>query len=148
MVSHRSKTPAAAERVRAAAPRFLFVDDNVSLARAIGRAAGALGLDACATTTAAEFRRRYAEMAPDLVGFDLAMPGGDGIELIRFLAAEGCRAPILIITGHDPRVLASAARLGRERGLDIAETLSKPFSLDSLRAALDRMLERAARRRT
>jgi CheY-like chemotaxis protein len=145
VVSHCSETPATALD-RPAVPRFLFVDDNAFLARAIGRVAGALGLDTCATTNAAEFRARYHEMAPDLVGFDLAMPGGDGIELIRFLAGERCRAPILIITGHDPRVLASAARLGRARGLDIAETLSKPFSLDSLRAALDRMLERAGKR--
>ena len=89
---------------------------------------------------AGSFRDRYLELAPDLIGFDLAMPGGDGIELIRFLAAEGCRAPILIITGHDRRVLDAAARLGRERGLNIVETLSKPFSVETLKGALERMV--------
>jgi len=121
--------------------RFLFVDDNAFIASAIQRVAGACGFDVRATTSAAAFRERYREEVPDLVGFDLAMPGGDGIELIRFLAGEGCRAPILIVTGHDRRVLASAARLGRERGLNIVETLSKPFSVESLQAALVRMNE-------
>lgn len=121
--------------------RFLFVDDNAFLARAIERVADQCGFDVCATTTAVEFRKHYHELAPALIGFDLAMPGGDGIELIRFLADEGCRAPILIITGYDQRVLASAARLGRERGLNIAATLRKPFSVETLRAALERMRE-------
>ncbi|HVC53913.1 MAG TPA: response regulator [Stellaceae bacterium] len=121
--------------------RFLFVDDNAFIASAIQRVAGACGVEVRATTSAAAFRERYLEQVPDLVGFDLAMPDGDGIELIRFLAGEGCRAPILIVTGHDRRVLASAARLGRERGLNIVETLSKPFSVESLRAALARMSE-------
>ncbi len=124
-------------------PQFLFVDDNAFIASAIQRVAGGCGLDVRATTSAAAFRERYRERAPDLVGFDLAMPGGDGIELIRFLAAEGCRAPILIITGYDRRVLAAAARLGRERGLNIVETLSKPFSVETLQAALRRMSEAA-----
>jgi two-component system, OmpR family, response regulator len=121
--------------------RFLFVDDNAFIASAIQRIARACGLEVAATTSASSFCERYREQVPDLVGFDLAMPAGDGIELIRFLAAEGCRAPILIITGHDRRVLASAARLGRERGLNIVETLSKPFSAESLQAALARMGE-------
>jgi CheY-like chemotaxis protein len=121
--------------------RFLFVDDNAFLARAIERVASACGFDVCVTTTAAEFRERYHQLPPNLLGFDLAMPGGDGIELIRFLAEEGCRAPILIITGYDRRVLAAAARLGRERGLNIAATLSKPFSVETLRATLECLRE-------
>ena len=125
----------------AAATRFLFVDDNTFLARAIERVARACGFDVNVTTTAAEFRERYREWMPDLLGFDLAMPGGDGIELIRFLADEGCRAPILITTGYERRVLDAAARLGRERGLNIAATLEKPFSVETLRAALECMRE-------
>lgn len=121
--------------------RFLFVDDNSFIASAIERVASGCGFDVASTTTAEAFRERYREQVPDLIGFDLAMPAGDGIELIRFLAAEGCRAPILIITGHDRRVLAAAARLGRERGLKIVETLSKPFSVESLQGALARMNE-------
>jgi len=123
--------------------RFLFVDDNAYIASAVQRVAGKCGLEVRIATSAGSFRDRYHEQLPDLIGFDLAMPGGDGIELIRFLAAENCRAPILIITGHDQRVLAAAARLGRERGLNIVETLSKPFSVETLKAALDHLLEAA-----
>jgi hypothetical protein len=40
-------------------------------------------------------------------------------------------------------VLAAAARLGRERGLNIVETLSKPFSVETLKTALERLVEAA-----
>jgi len=123
--------------------QFLFVDDNVYIAQAIQRVAGSCGLEVRLATTAGSFCQRYNELVPDIIGFDLAMPGGDGIELIRFLAAQNCRAPILIITGHDQRVLAAAARLGRERGLNIVETLSKPFSVETLKTALDHLVEAA-----
>ncbi len=125
------------------ARQFLFVDDNVYIAQAIQRVAGSCGLEVRLATTAGSFCQRYNEMVPDIIGFDLAMPGGDGIELIRFLAAQNCRAPILIITGHDQRVLAAAARLGRERGLNIVETLSKPFSVETLKGALEHLVEAA-----
>lgn len=125
------------------ARQFLFVDDNVYIAQAIQRVAGACGLEVRLATTAGSFCQRYNELVPDIIGFDLAMPGGDGIELIRFLAAQNCRAPILIITGHDQRVLAAAARLGRERGLNIVETLSKPFSVETLKGALEHLVEAA-----
>jgi CheY-like chemotaxis protein len=125
------------------ARQFLFVDDNVYIAQAIQRVAGSCGLEVRLATTAGSFCQRYHELVPDLIGFDLAMPGGDGIELIRFLAGEGCKAPILIITGHDQRVLAAAARLGRERGLNIVETLSKPFSVETLKTALEHLVEAA-----
>jgi CheY-like chemotaxis protein len=123
------------------ARQFLFVDDNVYIAQAIHRVAGSCGLEVRLATTAGSFCQRYHELVPDLIGFDLAMPGGDGIALIRFLAAEGCKAPILIITGHDQRVLAAAARLGR--GLNIVETLSKPFSVETLKTALEHLIEAA-----
>ncbi|HEX3882976.1 MAG TPA: response regulator [Stellaceae bacterium] len=133
------------QRPGAAGParQFLFVDDNVYIAQAIQRVAGSCGLEVRLATTAGSFCQRYQELTPDLIGFDLAMPGGDGIELIRFLAAQNCRAPILIITGHDQRVLAAAARLGRERGLNIVETLSKPFSVETLKTALEHLVEAA-----
>jgi len=127
----------------APARQFLFVDDNVYIAQAIQRVAGSCGLEVRLATTAGSFCQRYNELVPDIIGFDLAMPGGDGIELIRFLAAQNCRAPILIITGHDQRVLAAAARLGRERGLNIVETLSKPFSVETLKGALEHLVEAA-----
>ena len=114
-----------------------FATDSSSLIRLSSALRNAVKLSAGA------FCQRYHELVPDLIGFDLAMPGGDGIELIRFLAGEGCKAPILIITGHDQRVLAAAARLGRERGLNIVETLSKPFSVETLKTALEHLVEAA-----
>jgi two-component system, NtrC family, response regulator PilR len=127
----------------AALPYFLFVDDNAEITRGIRHVSVGCGLEVCTTTSAVSFRESYLRRVPDLVGFDLAIPDGDGIELIRFLAAHHCRAPIMLISGQDRRVRAAAVRLGKARGLDIAEELGKPFRMVVLRAALDRLRERA-----
>jgi hypothetical protein len=44
----------------------------------------------------------------------------DGVELLRFLADEDFRAPVLIVSGFDRRVLESAFRLGEALGLNMA----------------------------
>ena len=60
----------------------------------------------------------------------------DGVELLRFLAENDFRAPVLIISGFDQRVLDSAFRLGEALGLTMAGPLQKPVRLDQLEALL------------
>ncbi len=74
-----------------------------------------------------------------MVALDLGMPGMDGVELLRFLAAEGCKAPVLIVSGFDRRVLDSAFRLGQALGLDMCGPLEKPVRLEELEALLNRV---------
>ena len=74
-----------------------------------------------------------------MVALDLGMPGMDGVELLRFLADEGYRAPVLIISGFDRRVLESAFRLGEALGLQMAGPLEKPARLEELEAILNEL---------
>ena len=62
----------------------------------------------------------------------------DGVELLRFLADEGFRAPVLIISGFDRRVLDSAFRLGAALGLHMVGPLEKPTRLEELEEFSDR----------
>ena len=70
---------------------------------------------------------------------DLGMPGMDGVELIRFLAEQDYRSPMLIVSGFDRRVLESAFRLGEALGLNMAGPLEKPVRLEALENLLNEL---------
>ena len=64
-----------------------------------------------------DFREPSSNNQPEMVALDLGMPGMDGVELLRFLADQDYRGPVLIVSGFDRRVLESAFRLGEALGL-------------------------------
>ena len=67
------------------------------------------------------------------------MPAVDGVELIRYLAEEGCKAHVMIASGFDSKVIDSVRQLGIERGLSISGTLQKPIRVDTLQAMLEQL---------
>ena len=118
-------------------PRLLLIDDEPALAAFVANAAGLSGFSAQVATNDVEFREKFVEDRPNMVALDLGMPGMDGVELLRFLAEEGYRSPVLIISGFDRRVLESAVRLGQALGLSMAGPLEKPVRLEELEALLN-----------
>jgi hypothetical protein len=59
--------------------------------------------------------------------------------LLRFLAAEDYRSPVLIVSGFDRRVLDAAFRLGEALGLSMAGPLEKPVRLEQLETLLNEL---------
>lgn len=117
-------------------PRLLLIDDEPALADFVANVARDCGFDPVLTSTDDQFRSALIAERPDMIALDLGMPGMDGVELLRFLADHDCRAPVLIISGFDRRVLESAFRLGEALGLQMVGPLEKP-----VRAAdLDQLL--------
>ena len=121
--------------------RLLMIDDEPAICTFVGVVAKRLGFDFRHTVNADEFRRLVNDFAPTALVLDLNMPHVDGIELLRFLANSQCRAPILVISGEDSRVLAAAERLGTSQGLKMADTLQKPILLPVLKAALGAVMQ-------
>ena len=117
-------------------PRLLLIDDEPALAAFMASAAQSSGFDPVVTSDDAQFRDAFLDERPDMVALDLGMPGMDGVELLRFLAAESFEGPVLIISGFDRRVLESAFRLGEALGLKMVGPLEKPARLDALEAIL------------
>ena len=124
-------------------PRLLLIDDEPVLAEFLATVASEAGLDASIASTDADFRAQFLEEIPDMVALDLGMPGMDGVELLRFLADQQYRAPVLIVSGFDRRILESAFRLGEALGLNMAGPLGKPLRahefedvLEDLRSSL------------
>ena len=117
-------------------PRLLLIDDEPVLAEFMANAAADSGFDPVVTSEDGEFRDAFLAQRPDMVALDLGMPGMDGVELIRFLAEQDYRSPVLIVSGFDRRVLESAFRLGEALGLTMAGPIEKPVRLEDLEAKL------------
>ena len=122
-----------------AQPRLLLIDDEPALAEFLANAARDTGFDPVITSEDGEFRNAFRANRPDMVALDLGMPGMDGVELLRFLADEDYRAPVLIVSGFDRRVLEAAFRLGEALGLVMAGPLEKPVRLEELESELQRL---------
>lgn len=117
-------------------PRLLLIDDEPAIAEFVASAARECGFAPTVTGEDQEFRDSFGAKRPDMVVLDLGMPGMDGVELLRFLADEEYRAPVLIVSGFDRRVLESAFRLGQALGLSMAGPLAKPIRLEALEQML------------
>ena len=117
-------------------PRLLLIDDEPVLADFIADAARSSGFDPVVSSDDAQFREEFVANRPNMVVLDLGMPGMDGVELLRFLADENYRSPVLIVSGFDRRVLDSAFRLGEALGLTMAGPLEKPVRLERLEEML------------
>ena len=117
-------------------PRLLLIDDEPALAAFVANAAAISGFEPVVTSDDKLFREQFHSKVPGMVALDLGMPGMDGVELLRFLSAEGFEGPVLIISGFDRRVLESAFRLGEALGLRMVGPLEKPVRLEALEAIL------------
>lgn len=117
-------------------PRLLLIDDEPALATFVADAAAMSGFEPVVASNDGMFRDQFHEELPAMVALDLGMPGMDGVELLRFLSAEGFEGPVLIISGFDRRILESAFRLGEALGLKMVGPLEKPARLDTLEALL------------
>jgi DNA-binding response OmpR family regulator len=117
--------------------RLLVVDDQRLFGDLIGKVGETAGFAVEITTSVEDFLAKATSFDPTVMTIDLLMPGSDGIELLRTLAARNCRARILVISGFDDRMLNSAQVLGRELGLDISGTIAKPIRAGELRKTLE-----------
>ena len=116
---------------------ILVVDDDAQVRATISRALAELGYavsEACDGPQALELAR---DERVDLVVLDYVMPGMDGAEVARRLAAIDPDLPVIFSTGH------AALRALRTAAGDEVAVLHKPFTLDELDELLrERLLER------
>lgn len=113
------------------AKRIVIIDDEPDVVHLLHQICAAAGYAVESTATAADFHRLLITR-PDFVLLDLLMPDIDGVELLRHLADEHIESAIILISGADPRVLQSVARLAVTKGLHVQGTLAKPFNPSEL----------------
>ena len=116
--------------------RVLVVDDEpLAVERLQLLLARCPGVALVGTAPDGEAALRIAEAVnPDLLLLDIAMPGMDGIEVARALAASSIDPAIVFVTAFDNFAVAA---------FDVAavDYLMKPVALDRLSRALDRARE-------
>lgn len=125
--------------------RVLVADDDVDLRQLVVEVLRADGLEVIAVSSGDELlhavKQRsvasWPEDAFDVIITDFRMPNGNGLEVVERLRLSGCVTPVLLISAFiDGRL--------RARADDLATlVLSKPFSLEDLRAAVEGLLASA-----
>jgi EAL domain-containing protein (putative c-di-GMP-specific phosphodiesterase class I)/AmiR/NasT family two-component response regulator len=116
--------------------RLLMIDDEPGFGRIVKRIAQEAGFEVVVTDDPDSFIKTARLWHPSVIVLDLKMPGTDGIQLLRTLAADKCAAHIVLSSGAEGKILEAAMQLGRERGLNISEALPKPIRAELLRERL------------
>ncbi|NKN33470.1 EAL domain-containing response regulator [Marichromatium bheemlicum] len=116
--------------------RLLVVDDSPGVCDLIRDVAEDLGYEVQTVMARDDFEAVFTAVDPTLITLDLQLTGGDGIEVLRYLADYGSTASIIVISGFDTRVVSSALRIGQTHGLRMLGSLRKPFSVQDLERLL------------
>ena len=119
------------------ADRLLVIDDEPAFGQIVKKVAEASGFEVVVTRDPSAFMRAARQWHPSVIILDLKMPGTDGVQLLRTLAADNCPAHVVLTSGADGKVMESAIQLGRERGLNMSQPLPKPMRVESLQERLD-----------
>lgn len=115
-------------------PIVFVVDDDLSVREALCSLLESVGLRVAAFGSAQEFLAAEKPDAPACLILDLNLPGTNGLELQKELAAQEA-PPIVFITGHgDIPSTVQAMKAGA------IEFLSKPFREEDLMLAIDAAL--------
>ena len=111
-----------------AGKKILIVDDNADLVRIMGAHLEGHGYSVVSASDVAEAIKAVQKERPDLIILDVAMPGGDGLNVLRRLNASNPKntIPVIVVTGMETRAKAEAFANGA------VEFYLKPVNMDTL----------------
>jgi DNA-binding NtrC family response regulator len=116
--------------------RTLLVEDEANMVRTLSRILERKGFHVDAAGNGAEALHRLAAAPYDLVITDLNMPGMDGMQLLREMAARQLTPATIVLTGHGTvHSAVEAMKLGA------GDYLIKPCEPDELLLVAERLLE-------
>jgi FixJ family two-component response regulator len=118
-------------------PIVFVVDDDVSVRESLELLIGSAGWQSRTFASAQEFLSCPRVLAPSCLILDVSLPGLNGLDLQKRIAADRIDMPIIFITGHgDVPMTVQAMKAGA------VEFLTKPFDdevlLDAIRHAIER----------
>ena len=117
------------------ADRILVIDDDKVVCHLVSASAEAMGLH-CVTTREPATVLELVTPETTLILLDLMMPDMDGIEVLRLLGEQRCKARIVLMSGMNKRVIETAEKLAHTLGLSVVGHLQKPFPLAELKLVL------------
>ena len=113
-----------------------IVDDDDSVRESLSGLIRSVGFGALVFASAEEFLNSNHLSDTDCLILDVRMPGMNGLDLQRRLAASHMSIPVIFITAHGDE----EARVRALNG-GAVEYLLKPFSEDALLKAIDKALK-------
>lgn len=118
--------------------KVLLVDDEPDIIHQLKRIIRKEGFEVLTAADGQAGLELFQKELPGLVITDVAMPGMNGIELLRRIKKLSPRTEVIVVTGHGD--YDTAIQVLREEALDY---LKKPVDLERLLIALGRYQERA-----
>jgi two-component system, OmpR family, phosphate regulon sensor histidine kinase PhoR len=115
---------------------ILVADDEVDIRDGAERILQRLGYRVLKAGSGGEAKQIIERLRPGLVLLDLKMPGGDGMEVLKFIQELDRRILVIIITGY---ATVEAAIQAMKRGA--YDFIPKPFEPDQLRLVVNRTAE-------
>jgi len=115
--------------------RVLIVDDEENIGRSLRMILEREGYAVNVFRSVAEFRKFPEPQRIDVFLFDVRLPDGSGIDLLRGLQQQEVKSPVVMISGH--ATIADAVEATRAGAFDFLE---KPLSRDRVLLALKNAL--------
>lgn len=116
--------------------RLMIVEDTEAVADMLEAVATDIGFDVITVGDSASAKERFSQDKPTVVTLDLNLPGGDGVEFLRYLGEQTVKPMLFLVSGADRRVIDITAKLARQHGIQVAGAFSKPFDIDEFESAL------------
>ncbi len=118
---------------------ILLVDDDKTVLSMLEQGLSELGYRVIPASQGADAIALHQDNDIDIVVTDILMPEKDGLELMMALREKGSASKIIAMSGSNPanNYLKHAKLFGAK------ETLQKPFQLEVLTQAIDRVLGKA-----
>jgi RNA polymerase sigma factor (sigma-70 family) len=117
-------------------PMVFVIDDDASVRDAVKRLIRSVGLQVELFASPHEFLQWRRPEVPSCLVLDVRLPGTNGLDVQRQLAAANIRIPVIFITAHGD--IPMSVRAMKAGAIDF---LTKPFRdqdlLDSINVALD-----------
>jgi FixJ family two-component response regulator len=112
--------------------RVCIIDDDEAVRESLRLLLFTAGYQTCQYASGDALLAEPDRPDVDVYLLDFRMPGTDGMSLHQQLVAEGCRVPVIFVTGHGDIPLAVSAM---QRGA--ADFLTKPFEESKLLEKID-----------
>ena len=123
-------------RARSESPRVLVVDDEADIRELLDLTLVRMGLSVDCAGTVAEARRLLERERYNLCLTDMRLPDGEGLDIVRLIAADHGETPVAVITAFGSADNAVAALKA-----GAFDYLAKPLALEQLRSLVKSALK-------
>lgn len=121
----------------------LVVEDDELVAHALAASLKRANYEVSLARNLDEARIEFGKRPTDVIVTDLLMPGGTGLELLKWVEAKDASIPVVIVTADQS--IEAAAEAVREHAFDY---LTKPVSRSDLTGTVQRAMEARRLRQT